>query len=210
MVGPFIFFDQMGPAEFVTGQGIDVRPHPHIGLATVTYLFDGEIMHRDSLGTRAADQARRGQLDDAPGAASSIPSAPRRTREAERRQKLFGIQSWVALPRDARGERADFRAPRCRTRCRRSRASGKSVRLIVGSAFGKTSPVQTASEMFYADVALEPRRRAAARCRRTRSARSMSSRGEIEIAGDRFEAGAAAGVPAGRPHHASGPRRRRA
>ncbi len=64
MIGPFIFFDQFGPNEFLLGQGLDVRPHPHIGLSTVTYLFDGEIMHRDSLGTIAGDQTRRAQPHD--------------------------------------------------------------------------------------------------------------------------------------------------
>ena len=79
MVGPFIFFDQAGPAEFVTGQGVDVRPHPHIGLATVTYLFRGEFQHRDSLGTDQMIHPGRGQLDDRRARASRIPSgrAPR-------------------------------------------------------------------------------------------------------------------------------------
>ena len=100
MVGPFIFFDQMGPGEFLAGRGLDVRPHPHIGLSTVTYLFDGEILHRDSLGSRAADLPGRRELDDRRAAASPIPSAPTR-RCAATRNRLFGIQSWVALPKAA-------------------------------------------------------------------------------------------------------------
>src|SRR6056297_4350924 len=103
MVGPFIFFDQMGPAEFLTGQGIDVRPHPHIGLGTVTYLFDGEFQHRDSLGT---DQMIH------PGAVNWMVAGrgvthSERTSAATRRgeSRLFGIQTWVALP-EAEEDRA--------------------------------------------------------------------------------------------------------
>src|SRR5919107_5628694 len=96
MVGPFIFFDQMGPAEFLTDQGIDVRPHPHINLATLTYLFEGEILHRDSLGTEKTIQ---------PGAVNWMRAGrgivhSERTGEERRRhgQRLFGIQTWMALP----------------------------------------------------------------------------------------------------------------
>src|SRR5690349_25163693 len=96
MVGPFIFFDHFGPAEFRAGQGLDVRPHPHIGLATVTYLFDGEIMHRDSLGTVAA--IRPGEVNwmtAGKGIAHSERTAPERRIDGE---KIHGLQCWVALP----------------------------------------------------------------------------------------------------------------
>src|SRR5213080_4753099 len=94
MVGPFIFFDQMGPAEFITGQGIDVRPHPHINLATVTYLFEGEIMHRDSLGTsRPIRPGDVNWMTAGRGIAHSERTDPARRGHANR---LFGIQSWVA------------------------------------------------------------------------------------------------------------------
>src|SRR3954467_13712032 len=96
MVGPFIFFDQMGPAEFLTDQGIDVRPHPHINLSTLTYLFEGEILHRDSLGTEMAIQ---------PGAVNWMRAGrgivhSERTSDARKRrgQRLFGIQPGMALP----------------------------------------------------------------------------------------------------------------
>ena len=96
MVGPFVFFDQMGPAEFVTGQGIDVRPHPHIGLATVTYLYRGEMQHRDSLGSNQVIH---------PGAVNwmvagkGITHSERTSADVRRRRtSLFGIQTWVALP----------------------------------------------------------------------------------------------------------------
>ncbi len=112
MIGPFIFFDQMGPAEFLTDEGIDVRPHPHINLATVTYLFDGEIMHRDSLGTEMAIH---------PGdvnwmrAGKGIVHSERTSDEKKRSgQKLFGIQTWLALPAVRRGERPGVHPPRKR------------------------------------------------------------------------------------------------
>src|ERR1700709_2063191 len=106
MVGPFIFFDQMGPGEFLTGKGLAVRPPPHIGLATVTYLFNGSILHRDSLGT---------QLAIVPGdvnwmtAGSGIAHSERTdTRLRSARNSLFGIQSWVALPKTMEETPADF------------------------------------------------------------------------------------------------------
>src|ERR1044072_7443846 len=95
MVGPFIFFHHMGPAEFILGQGMDVRPHPHIGLSTVTYLFTGEILHRDSLGT--VRPIRPGELNWMT-AGRGIAHSERTPPELRSGSKLFGIQSWVALP----------------------------------------------------------------------------------------------------------------
>ena len=97
MVGPFIFFDQMGPVQLMAGRGMDVRPHPHIGLATVTYLFDGAVMHRDSEGNAHGDHARRHEPDDRRAAAFRTPSA-RRGSCAPTGGGMFGIQSWIALP----------------------------------------------------------------------------------------------------------------
>ncbi len=153
MVGPFIFFDQMGPAEFVTGQGIDVRPHPHIGLATVTYLHRGTIHHRDSLGT---DQWI------APGAVNlmiaghGITHSERIDGAARTRpQSLFGIQSWIALPKGAEDRAAAFvHAPK--EDLPLMEGKGKQVRLIMGEAYGARAPVATPSEMFYLDAALAP------------------------------------------------------
>ena len=152
MVGPFIFFDQMGPAEFLTGQGIDVRPHPHIGLATVTYLYKGKIHHRDSLGT---DQWI------APGAVNwmvaghGITHSERMDGEVRKKpSSLFGIQTWVALPKDFEDRPADFiHAPQDTLPF--MEGEGKEVRLILGSAYGETAPVPVASEMFYADAVLK-------------------------------------------------------
>jgi len=153
MVGPFIFFDQMGPAEFVTNQGIDVRPHPHIGLATVTYLYKGEFQHRDSLGTNQIIY---------PGEVNWM-TAGRGVTHSERTSKetrahphgLFGIQTWVALP-----ESAEETAPGFEHHGKEALpyldADGKKARLIVGSAYGEKSPVKTFSDMFYIDVILDP------------------------------------------------------
>jgi len=152
MVDPFIFFDQMGPAEFVTGQGIDVRPHPHIGLATVTYLYKGKIHHRDSLGT---DQWIEPGAVNWMVAGHGITHSERTDGEIrEKPHSLFGIQTWVALTKDHEDRAADFvHAPKASLPL--LEGEGKTVRLILGTAYGERAPVETASEMFYADALLE-------------------------------------------------------
>jgi len=154
MVGPFIFFDQMGPAEFLTGEGIDVRPHPHIGLGTVTYLYEGTLHHRDSLGT---------SMTIAPGAVNWMVAGNGITHsertEAEVRatagRSLFGIQTWVALP-----QQFEDIAPLFEHQPEQAlpvlEGEGKVARLILGRAFGAQAPVRVFSEMFYLDVKLEP------------------------------------------------------
>ena len=152
MVGPFIFFDQMGPAEFLTGQGIDVRPHPHIGLATVTYLLKGRIHHRDSLGT---DQWIE------PGAVNWMLAGQGIT-HSERMDglmratphSLFGLQTWIALPKDREDDPAAF-LHAAEGRLPVLEGEGKFVRLILGSVWGETAPIETPSEMFYADATLQ-------------------------------------------------------
>jgi hypothetical protein len=153
MVGPFIFFDQMGPAEFLSGQGIDVRPHPHIGLATVTYLHRGQIHHRDSLGTDqwiepgAVNLMLAGQgithSERIDGAVRAQPSS------------LFGIQSWIALPEEREDDPAAFLHAGAGDLPVLD-GEGKSVRLILGAAYGERAPVETPSEMFYLDARLDP------------------------------------------------------
>ena len=149
MVGPFIFFDQMGPVQFVAGQGLDVRPHPHIGLATVTYLFDGRVMHRDSEGNA---------LEITPGA-MNIMTAGRGIAHSERSplsarratEGLFGIQSWIALPQAHEETDPSFQhfdAASLPT----IEDGGIRARVIAGSAFGRTSPVGTLSEWLSAEV----------------------------------------------------------
>src|SRR5271155_950671 len=99
MVGPFIFLDHMGPADFAAGHGIDVRPHPHIGLATVTYLFDGEILHRDSLGF--AQAIRPGEVNWMTAGRGIVHSERTDAALRSKPSRVHGIQSWVALPLEA-------------------------------------------------------------------------------------------------------------
>lgn len=149
MIGPFVFFDEMGPADFAPGTGIDVRPHPHIGLATVTYMFDGEIRHRDSLGF---DQVIRPGDVNWMTAGRGI-SHSERTDDARRAngQRLHGIQSWVALPKeDEEAAPAFHHHPKASLPV--IERDGISMRLIAGSAYGETSPVKTFSPMFYLGV----------------------------------------------------------
>jgi redox-sensitive bicupin YhaK (pirin superfamily) len=153
MVGPFIFFDQAGPAEFLTSQGIDVRPHPHIGLATVTYLYRGSLQHRDSLGT---DQMIEPGAVNWMIAGKGVTHSERTAAEVRRHpHALFGIQTWVALPDDDEETAPGFEH-QPKEALPLIEAEGKSVRLILGAAYGERAPVQTFSEMFYADAALQP------------------------------------------------------
>lgn len=151
LVGPFIFFDHMGPARFEPGHGIDVRAHPHIGLATVTYLFEGRIRHRDSLGY---DQ------EITPGAVNWM-TAGRGVVHTERTpptvkaagSSLHGIQVWVALPLEAEEcEPAFDHYPADRIPA--AERDGATIRVILGDAFGVSSPVSTASETLYAELRL--------------------------------------------------------
>ena len=152
MVGPFIFFDQMGPAEFLTGQGIDVRPHPHIGLGTVTYLLKGKIHHRDSLGT---DQWITPGAVNWMEAGHGITHSERTDGDAALKpHSLFGLQTWLALPKDQEDNPATFVHAPADT-LPMIKAEGKSLRLVMGGAYGETAPVPTPSRMFYADAILE-------------------------------------------------------
>lgn len=151
MVGPFIFFDQAGPAEFLTGQGVDVRPHPHIGLGTVTYLFRGDFHHRDSTG---ADQIiRPGELNWM--VAGRGVSHSERTSATARSgpNSLFGIQTWLALP-DAQEDMAPVFEHHGAAALPVIEDRDVSVRLILGHAYGETAPATMLSETFYADVTL--------------------------------------------------------
>src|SRR3954447_12868769 len=151
MVGPFIFFDQMGPAEFLTEQGIDVRPHPHINLATITYLFEGQIVHRDSLGTEKSIEPgaviwmRAGR-----GIVHSERTSPERKRTG---QRLFGIQTWMALPEEQEESDPAF-VHHGSEELPTVDVEGVKARLIAGEALGARSPLQTGSETLYADVHL--------------------------------------------------------
>lgn len=152
MVGPFIFFDQMGPAEFLHEGGIDVRPHPHIGLATVTYLYQGEFQHRDSLGTN--QMIYPGEVNWMV-AGNGVTHSERTSPETRaKRHSLFGIQTWVALPEADEDKPASFEHQGADDLPFLT-GEGKEVRLILGNAWGERAPVKTFSEMFYADAVLE-------------------------------------------------------
>lgn len=152
MIGPFIFLDEMGPEILRGATGLDVAPHPHIGLATVTYLFKGELLHRDGVGT--VQMIRPGDVNWMT-AGSGIAHSERTPEELRNTGgELFGIQAWVALP--IRDEEVD---PTFAHHGSRELpvvdGEGNLVRLICGSLYGARSPVQTLSEMFYADVTLD-------------------------------------------------------
>jgi redox-sensitive bicupin YhaK (pirin superfamily) len=185
MVGPFVFFDQMGPAVFDPGTGIDVRPHPHIGLATVTYLFDGEILHRDTLGS--VQEIRPGEINWM--TAGSGIAHSERTGAAVRVAggRLAGIQSWVALPKEHEETAPGF--------VHHGAASlpivageGKQVRLLIGEAFGARSPVRTFSETLYADIALDAGARLAIPRRAEERALYLVD-GPVSIDGEEFSPG---------------------
>jgi len=149
MVGPFIFFDHLGPAVFAPGTGVDVRPHPHIGLATITYLFAGELVHRDSLG--CTQVIRPGEVNLMTAGRGIVHSE--RTGLALRAQghTLHAIQSWIALPNSAAECEPAF-VHHGAAALPVLQVNGCELHLIMGSAYGATSPVQTYSPMFYLDV----------------------------------------------------------
>ena len=184
MVGPFIFFDQMGPAELLTDQGIDVRPHPHIGLATVTYLLKGEFQHRDSLGT---DQMIHPGAVNWMVAGNGVTHSERTSAETRNNpSSLFGIQTWVALPDDAEEAAASFEH-QPKDALPFLDGEGKQVRLILGNAWGERAPVKTFSEMFYADAVLAPGAQIPLPDEHEDRGLYVIE-GSIEIAGDAFEA----------------------
>jgi len=183
MVGPFIFFDQMGPVQFVAGQGLDVRPHPHIGLATVTYLFDGRVMHRDSEGNA---------LEITPGA-MNLMTAGRGIAHSERSpgdarqgtEGLAGIQSWIALPQAHEEADPSFQHFDA-TSLPLIEDGGTRARVIAGSAFGVKSPVGMLSEWLYAEVVLAAGASAPLDPDQEERAIYVIA-GEVEIAGEKFE-----------------------
>ena len=185
MVGPFIFFDHMGPAVFRDGNGIDVRPHPHIGLATVTYLFAGQIQHRDSLGTYVPiDPGEVNLMTAGRGIVHSERTDPALKAHGH---ALHGIQSWLALPREHEETAPGFDHVD-RDALPVIEAEGKSIRLVIGSLYGKTSPVPTTWDTVYADVALEPGAKLPVDPETEERAIYVVS-GEIDVQGDLFGEG---------------------
>lgn len=145
-VGPFVFLDHMGPVRFAVGKGLDVRPHPHIGLTTITYLFDGEIMHRDSLGV--VQPIRPGDVNWMVAGRGIVHSERTRAELRLTGASLHGLQSWIALPRTDEEVEPDFQHHPAAS-LPEIRQPGVSLRLIIGSAFGATSPVPSFAPIFY-------------------------------------------------------------
>ena len=184
-VGPFVFFDQMGPAELAPGAGIDVRPHPHIGLATVTYLFSGSIVHRDSLGNVQAIEP--GAVNWMTAGRGIVHSERSDNELRKRRQKLYGIQIWVALPKQREETDPDF-THYAAASLPVIEGEGKTIRVIAGSLFGKTAPVKTCSALFYADATLQSGASLSLDNQHEERAIYLLE-GTVEIAGQLFEPG---------------------
>jgi redox-sensitive bicupin YhaK (pirin superfamily) len=185
MIGPFIFFDQMGPAEFLIGNGIDVRPHPHIGLATVTYLFEGEVFHRDSLGTSLA--IKPGEVNLMTAGRGIVHSERERGEVKRAVHRLFGIQAWAALPKSEEESAPSF-THHGTDALPRIDGEGKRVRLVMGSAYGAHSPVEFPHATLFAEAVLAPGAVLPLDPDYDERAVYVAS-GEIDIAGDTFGEG---------------------
>ncbi len=195
MVGPFIFFDHFGPSEFAPGQRFDVRPHPHIGLATVTYLFDGEIMHRDSLGS---EQAIRPGAVNWMVAGRGIVHSERTSAEVEASgQTLEGIQAWVALPEVNEEDEPSFRHHPADTLPKLSWPDAVGT-LIAGNAYGKTSPASYPAPIFYVHVEAREGARIPLPDGHEESALYVA-RGKVDLDGDVLTPGMMAILPTGGP-----------
>lgn len=196
-VGPFIFFDHMGPAVFAAGAGVDVRPHPHIGLATVTYLYAGEFMHRDSLGS--AQLIRPGDVNwmvAGRGIAHS-ERTPTEARVAPGGAPIHGIQTWIALPKAHEETEPAFEHHPAPTLPEMIQP-GAVLRLIAGEAYGRRAPASVFSTMFYVDATLEPG--AAVELPAEHVERGVYvAEGEIESGGARFTVGHMALFTAAQP-----------
>jgi redox-sensitive bicupin YhaK (pirin superfamily) len=149
MVGPFIFFDHFGPVSFARGKGADVRPHPHIGLATVTYLFEGAMIHRDSLGS--VQRIEPGDVNWMTAGSGIVHSERTPPDERPGGQRLHGLQTWVALPRDRERVDPSF-SHHPKASLPQILFPGVTMRLLAGSAFGSRAPTPTFSPIFYLAV----------------------------------------------------------
>jgi redox-sensitive bicupin YhaK (pirin superfamily) len=185
MVGPFIFFDHFGPAEFHAGSGLDVRPHPHIGLATVTYLFDGEIMHRDSLGTAMA--IKPGEVNWMTAGRGIVHSERTRPEKRVDGEPIHGLQMWVALPAAKEEMEAAF-AHHATAEFPVIKENGKNVRVVVGALYGSSSPVPVVHETIFGDVHLKTGTSLPLDADHEERAIYVIE-GVVDISGDRFEPG---------------------
>ncbi|MDG4893790.1 pirin family protein [Mesorhizobium sp. WSM4976] len=184
LVGPFIFFDRMGPAILRDGHALDVRPHPHIGLSTVTYLFDGKIRHRDSLGTEMVIAPGDVNLMTAGRGIVHSERTPEELRGAP--MSVSGLQTWLALP-DGKEEIAPVFANTSVARLPEIDAEGVSGRVVIGEFSGLRSPVATASDTLYADLRLAAG--ASVKIPADAEERAIYTlEGDVSIAGDVFPA----------------------
>ena len=185
MVGPFILLDSFGPGEMLITEKFDVRPHPHIGLATVTYISAGRIVHRDSIGSE--QEINPGDVNWMTAGQGIAHSERARPEDIGKTRPVGGFQTWVALPKGHEETVPTF-SHHGKDALPVIGANGATVRLIVGELYGERSPVETFSEMFYADVRLEPGAMLPVDSdHEERGAYILS--GTVEVAGDRFEAG---------------------
>lgn len=184
LVGPFIFFDRMGPAILRAGQALDVRPHPHIGLSTVTYLFDGKIRHRDSLGTEMVIEPGDVNLMTAGRGIVHSERTPEELRGAP--MSVSGLQTWLALP-DGREEVAPVFENTASATLPEFDAEGVRGRVVIGEFDGLKSPVRAASETLYADMRLSPGARVQIPADAEERA-IYTLEGEVSISGDTFPA----------------------
>ncbi|MET3793073.1 pirin family protein [Aquamicrobium terrae] len=184
LVGPFIFFDRMGPAILRAGDALDVRPHPHIGLSTVTYLFDGKIRHRDSLGTEMVIEPGDVNLMTAGRGIVHSERTPEELRGAP--MSVSGLQTWLALP-DDKEEVEPLFDHTVKAELPRFEADGVKGRVVIGSFEGMHSPVKVASKTLYADVRLDAG--ASVRIPQDAEERAIYTLdGEVSISGDTFPA----------------------
>ena len=193
LVGPFVFFDQMGPAQFAPGKGVDVRPHPHIGLATVTYLFEGALGHNDDTGAKVV--IRPGDVNWMTAGHGVVHSERTPSPEREAGHPLYGIQTWVALPEADEDVASEFHHHPAAELPVFERG-GARMRLILGTAWDQTAPVKTYSPIFYIhadapagasfDLQLGHEERAV-----------YVVEGAVEIGGERVEAGVMAVIAEG-------------
>jgi redox-sensitive bicupin YhaK (pirin superfamily) len=184
LVGPFIFFDRMGPAILRAGQALDVRPHPHIGLSTVTYLFDGKIRHRDSLGTEMVIQPGDVNLMTAGRGIVHSERTPEELRGTP--MSISGLQTWLALP-DGKEEVAPVFENTAALRLPEIGTEGIGGRVVIGDFAGLRSPVKTASDTLYADLRLAPG--AKVKIPADAEERAIYTlEGDVSISGDRFPA----------------------
>jgi redox-sensitive bicupin YhaK (pirin superfamily) len=187
-VGPFIFFDHMGPADFGPDQGVNVRPHPHIGLATVTYLFDGAFMHRDSLGNAQLIEPGDVNWMVAGRGIAHSERTPPEVRDASGRARAHGVQTWVALPREHE-ERAPSFSHHPAASLPRIETDGVALTVIAGTAFGLASPVPVFSPTLYVDARLHEAGGSVALDAEHEQRAVYVVQGAVDIAGGRFEPG---------------------